>query len=162
MNPACAAPGGVAIEREAGLGYHVSAMRLRSSALARALLLAAVPALLAACAASSASPSTAGGVPASGLGAASSGVCAAIAALPDADAAERTFTDRAHAALHSLAGDPGLDRADAARVLEAMEQVETDFDASDTDRLPADLGALHASTDEALRALSVEIPACDQ
>jgi hypothetical protein len=97
-----------------------------------------------------------------GLEAASTGLCAAIAALPDATEVERTFTNEAHAALHSLAAAAGLDRADAARVLEGMEQVETDFNSGDAGALATDLVALHVSVDEALRALAIEVPVCAQ
>ena len=96
-----------------------------------------------------------------GLPASSSGVCQAIAALPDLSAAERTFTNQAHEALHGLAADPRLDRSMSARVLEAMEKVETDFRQSpDVAVLTDDLAKLHASADAALHALGVQVPAC--
>src|SRR6266508_2334219 len=84
--------------------------------------------------------------PALGLPASSSGVCQAIVALPDLSASERAFTNLAHEALHGLAADPRLDRAMSARVLEAMEKVETDFNQStDVPELVDDLAELHAS-----------------
>ena len=98
-----------------------------------------------------------------GLLTASSGLCETIAALPDISAAERTFTNRAHEALHTLAADPRLDRSVSARLLEAMEKVHTDFDqASDAAILTGDLGQLHASADAALAALGMEAPACEE
>jgi hypothetical protein len=96
------------------------------------------------------------------LAAASSGLCQARQALPDVDAADRAFTNFAHDALHELAADARLDRPMAGTILEAMEAVESDFDAgADEAKVAADLLALHASTDEALRALNEAIPPCD-
>lgn len=127
------------------------------------LLPVAVLLLLAACSSPSPAATPAASASATGLEAASAGLCAAIAALPDAAEVERTFTNEAHEALHSLAAAPGLDRADAARVLEGMQQVETDFSTgADADALGTDLTALHASADEALRALEIEVPGCAQ
>jgi hypothetical protein len=98
-----------------------------------------------------------------GLLTASSGLCETIAALPDTSAAERTFTNRAHEALHALAADPRLDRSVSARLLEAMEKVHTDFSqASDAAALTQDLDQLHASADAALAALGMEAPACGE
>ena len=93
------------------------------------------------------------------------GVCQARAALrgsaPDAEAADRAFTNVAHEALHILAADPGLERGLAARVLEAMEQVETDFEGNtDPDALDADLADLGSAAGAALDALGVEVPPC--
>ena len=127
------------------------------------LLPLALALLLAACSSSSPTVVPAASAAAAGLEAASSGLCAAIAALPDPAEVERTFTNQAHEALHSLAAAPGLDRSDAARVLEGMEQVETDFSGgADAGVLATDLMALHVSADEALRALQIEVPACAQ
>jgi len=116
--------------------------------------------LLSACSAvasASASPSQG----ALGLLTASSGLCETIAALPDISAAERTFTNRAHEALHALAADPRLDRSVSARLLEAMENVHTDFSqVSDAAVLSEDLGQLHASADAALAVLGMEAPTC--
>jgi hypothetical protein len=107
------------------------------------------------------STSAAPGAPSLGLDAASSGVCAAIVALPDQLGADRAFINLAHAALHDLAADSRLDRATAARVLEAMQKVEADFSqSSGAAVLARDLASLHASADDALRALGVEVPAC--
>jgi hypothetical protein len=99
--------------------------------------------------------------PALGLAASSSGVCQAIAALPDASAAERTFTNLAHDALHVLAADPRLDRSTSARLLEAKEKVEADFSQSaDVAVLADDLAELQTAADAALQAIGVEVPAC--
>jgi hypothetical protein len=99
--------------------------------------------------------------PASVLVAASSGVCSAIAALPDRAAAERAFTNLAHAALHALAADARLDRSLAARVLETMQKVETDFSQSaGATLLGGDLAQLEAAAVAALSALGQEVPAC--
>jgi hypothetical protein len=98
----------------------------------------------------------------SGLSAASAGLCDALAALPDAQAAERSFTNGAHDALHALAADDRLDRSMAAGVLEAMQRLESDLDqAADTDRLSDDLHALKDSTDTALQSVGEEVAACD-
>lgn len=95
------------------------------------------------------------------LTAAASGLCDALAALPDAAAADRAFTNVAHDALHALAAAPGLDRTLAAPVLEAMERVETDFDTpSDVAMLSADLGALHDAAGDALEALGKDVTPC--
>jgi hypothetical protein len=99
------------------------------------------------------------------LGDAVVGVCQARAALrgsaPDAEAADRAFTNVAHEPLHVLAADPGLERGLAARVLEAMEQVETDFRGnSDSAALDADLADLGSAAGAALAALGVEVPLC--
>ena len=96
-----------------------------------------------------------------GLGASSSGVCEAIAALPDVSAAQRAFTNVAHDALHGLAADPRLDRGASARVLEAMQKVEADFEQPpDGAVLIRDLTELRASADAALQALGEAVPAC--
>jgi hypothetical protein len=101
--------------------------------------------------------------PALGVAAASAGLCHSIAALPDVSAAERAFTNGAHDALHALAAEPRLDRSIAARVLEAMERVHTDFSESPAvSVLTDDLVDLHASADAALEALGVEVPPCAQ
>ncbi|MEA2538009.1 MAG: hypothetical protein QOF11_2243 [Chloroflexota bacterium] len=98
-----------------------------------------------------------------GLSASASGVCAAILALPDRVAAERAFVNVAHQALHGLAADPRLDRTRSARVLEAMQKVEADFSRpADATELTADLTELRSSTDAALQAIGVEVPACAQ
>lgn len=108
-----------------------------------------------------ASPSATPSQPALGLPASSSGVCEAIDALPDESSAKLAFTNLAHDALHSLAGDPRLGRSMSARVLEAMTKVEVDFSRSpDVAVLTDDLAKLHASADAALESLGVEVPAC--
>lgn len=97
-----------------------------------------------------------------GLSAASSGVCDAIAALPDASLAKRAFTNRAHDALHALAGDPRLDRGLAAALLESMLRVEDDIaGAAGAQALSNDLAALHDAANAALAALGEDVPACD-
>ena len=98
-----------------------------------------------------------------GLAASSSGVCEAIVALPDLPRSQRAFTNLAHDALHGLAADPRLTRSLSARVLEAMQQVEADFDRpSDVALLTGDLKALHTSADAALQALGESVPACTE
>jgi hypothetical protein len=88
------------------------------------------------------------------LAAASTGVCKALAALPDTKAAERSFENVAHAALHALAAAPTLDRALSAAVLESMERVEADFTTSGAGgRLRQDLEALLEDTNMALQAI---------
>lgn len=105
--------------------------------------------------------SAAPNAPESGLRAASSGVCHAIADLPDRAAAERAFTNLAHEALHALAADGRLDRSLAARVLETMQKVETDFSQSaGATQLGGDLAQLEAAVVAALSALGQEVPAC--
>lgn len=95
------------------------------------------------------------------LGAASEGLCAALAALPDAASAERAFVNQAHDALHALAAAPSLDRSASARVLEAMDRVEQDFDAAAGGAgLGADLEALHSAADDALGALGIQVTPC--
>jgi len=94
------------------------------------------------------------------LQAAAVGVCSAIAALPDAAAAERTFTNDAHEALHALAAAAGLDRSVSARLLESMEQVEADFETGSPGKLSDDLGALHAAAGEALAGMGQAVPTC--
>ncbi len=96
-----------------------------------------------------------------GLAASSSGVCEAIAALPDVSAAQRAFTNVAHDALHGLAADPRLDRPMSARVLEAMQKVEADFERQPGEAvLTADLTELRVSADAALQAIGEVVPAC--
>ncbi len=90
---------------------------------------------------------------------AATGVCDALAALPDPPAAERTFTNVAHDALHELAADPRLDRSLAAPVLEAMDRVEADFDGTAA-ALPDDLGRLHDAARTALHTIGIEAAAC--
>jgi hypothetical protein len=97
------------------------------------------------------------------LAASSSGVCQAIVALPDVAAAERTFTNVAHEALHSLAAEPRLDRQLSARVLEAMQNVEVDFGQTqppDVAVLTAHLTKLHEAADRALVSIGETAPPC--
>jgi hypothetical protein len=94
---------------------------------------------------------------------ASSGVCQAIVALPDVAAAERSFANVAHEALHGLAAEPGLDRQLAAGILEAMQRVEADFNQSqrtDVAALTSDLTTLHESADRGLVSLGQTAPPC--
>jgi hypothetical protein len=90
-------------------------------------------------------------------------VCQAIEALPDASASERAFTNLAHEALHGLAADPRLPRPISARVLEAIQRIETDFSGSaSVETTTEDLRQLRVATDAALGALGVEVPACSE
>jgi hypothetical protein len=119
----------------------------------------AIAMILAACSPASATPGGAGSV----LTAASAGVCQAIVALPDVAAAERSFTNVAHEALHGLAAAPGLDRQLEAGILEAMQKVEADFGQSqplDVAALASDLTTLHESADRALMSLGHVAPPC--
>jgi hypothetical protein len=119
----------------------------------------AIAMILAACSPASAPP--VGGP--SGLTAASAGVCQAIVALPDVAAAERSFTNVAHEALHGLAAAPGLDRQLEAGILEAMQRVEADFGQSpppDVAALTSDLRSLHDSADRALVSIGETAPPC--
>ncbi len=129
-------------------------------ALTRAWIAPAVIAL-AACGpgASSASPGNGPSGDAT-LAAAATGVCAAVQALPDATAAQRAFENQAHEALHALAAAPGVDRSRAARLLEAMERVEGDFESDSAPSLPADLSALQSATGDALRSMDRAVPPC--
>jgi hypothetical protein len=119
----------------------------------------AIAMILAACSPASGTA----GQTATGLTAASTGVCQAIVALPDVAAAERSFTNVAHEALHGLAAEPGLDRQVAAAILEAMQKVEADFGQSQPPNLAAltsDLTTLHESADRALVSLGQVAPPC--
>ena len=99
--------------------------------------------------------------PGGDLTAASSGLCRTIGALPDPAAAQRTFINTAHAALHALAAAPGLERSVAAGVLESMQRVEGDFGTIATQKtLAADLQDLKVKADAALRAIGQEPSAC--
>lgn len=117
--------------------------------------------VLSACTPGAPSAPATGAIP-SGLQAASSGLCDALAALPDASAAARAFTNEAHEPLHRLAADPRLARPMSARVLEAMQKVEGDFARSaDLTALAGDLAALRASADAAFETLGVDVPSCE-
>lgn len=119
----------------------------------------AIAMIVAACSPASATPGGAGSV----LTAASAGVCQAIVALPDVAAAERSFTNVAHEALHGLAAEPGLDRQLAAGILESMQRVEADFGQSppaDIAALTSDLTTLHESADRALVSIGETAPPC--
>ncbi len=111
-------------------------------------------------------PSTAPSTTGRGEGAyeaAFAGLCAARASAgTDVNSARSTFYDRSHDPLHSIASDLGpVDRALAARLLEAKEAVESDLRA---DRPPPSLGPdldrLVQVTAEALVRLSLPAPRC--
>jgi len=124
------------------------------------LWLAVALAVLSSCTTGVASSAT-GSETSPGLSAAGAGLCEALAALPDRSAAERAFTNDAHAPLHSLAADARLDRALSAGILEAMQLVEEDFSRSvDADALSHDLGVLRSSAVTALDALGEGVPTC--
>ena len=119
--------------------------------------------VLASCGAGSEGPSaaTSGASGLSSARLAAAGLCAATAALPDPAATKRAFINDAHDALHTLASDPGLTRAASARVLEAIDQLERDFDASaEAPELSTDLAALAAATSGALVELGLDVPPC--
>jgi len=127
----------------------------------RTVLVAVAVALLAAGCGTPSSPTATALSSAGDLTAASSGLCLALAALPDTAAAQRAFVNTAHAALHSLAAAPGLERSVAAGVLEAMQRVEGDFATIATQKtLTADLQDLSAKADAALRAIGQAPPPC--
>lgn len=95
---------------------------------------------------------------------------AVVDALCDAtDAAERSrrtarmvFFDRAHDPLHDIAAAAGeVDRSSAARLLEAKQAVEADLDRM-APELASDLRTLVVATRDALKALSVSVPGCDE
>ena len=97
----------------------------------------------------------------SGLAGAADGLCAAMAALPDTAAAKRDFVNQAHDALHALAADSRLERALSARVLEAMDRVEQDFDTAAAEPiLGADLSSLRAAAADALGTLRIASATC--
>ena len=96
------------------------------------------------------------------LRSASSGLCLTVATLPDTTAAERTFVNLAHAALHQLAAAPGLSRDHAAGVLESMQRVEADFRSdAPVEILTLDLQDLSAQANGALRAIGQTPSPCD-
>ncbi|MEO8470350.1 MAG: hypothetical protein ABI573_11875 [Chloroflexota bacterium] len=130
-----------------------------------ALVIALVAMVLTSCGAGSgdapASSSAAPGSSTAAFAAAADGLCVATAALPDRAATKRAFVNDAHDAIHALAADPQVTRAAAARILEAMDQIERDFDASAEAReLSTDLAALTAATSAALVELGIEVPLC--
>ncbi len=91
----------------------------------------------------------------------SAGLCHAIAGLPDPATVKRTFTNEAHDGLHRLAADGRLTAPMTARVLEAMQRVETDLGASPPPpAISGDLIELKAAADAALQALGVEMSTC--
>lgn len=84
-----------------------------------------------------------------------------MAALPDLAATRRVFINDAHDALHTLAADPRLTRSAAAHVLEAMDQLERDFDASaEAPGVTTDLADLAAAASTALKELGIDAPPC--
>lgn len=93
--------------------------------------------------------------------AAAAGLCAATATLPDLAATRRAFINGAHDALHALAADPRLTRAASARVLEAMDHLERDFDApAEAPALASDLADLSKAAAAALEGLGIDAPSC--
>ncbi len=91
------------------------------------------------------------------------GLCLARASAPiDVNTARSTFYDRSHDALHSLASDlASVDRALAARLLEAKQAVESDFGAEPAPpSLGPDLDRLLEVTGQALARLSLPAPPC--
>ena len=93
--------------------------------------------------------------------AAAAGLCAARAGLPDLTGTKRAFVNDAHDALHTLAADPRLTRSAAKHVLEAMDRLERDFDASaEAPSLASDLADLTAATSDALLELGIDMPSC--
>lgn len=95
------------------------------------------------------------------LEAATAGMCAATAALPDLAATRRAFVNDAHDALHALAADPRLTRSAAARVLEAMDLVERDFEwSAQATALAHDLAELSKAAAAALTGLAMDVPPC--
>jgi len=95
--------------------------------------------------------------------AAEAGLCQARAeAASDPKAARATFFDRSHQGLHAIARElEGVDRAAAARLLEAKQAVEADFtgEASPA-KLRDDLGVLSDTTRAGLDRLKVAVAAC--
>lgn len=137
-------------------------MRLR---VARASLeLLALALVLASCGARFGGASVVAGSPGSSsapLVAAAAGLCAATAALPDLMGTKRVFVNDAHDALHTLAADPRLTRPAAAHVLEAIDQLERDFEASaDVPAVASDLANLSTAAAAALQELGIDAPSC--
>ena len=97
------------------------------------------------------------------LGAAVEGLCLVRAqARSDVKAARTTFYDRSHDRLHTLARDlEPVDRALAARLLEANEAFEADVNAEPPrPMLAADLDRLVAVATQGLSRLSLPAPRC--
>ena len=121
-----------------------------------------------ACSGNGSSPSattapTATGPPGSAYQVAFVGLCLARAsARIDVNTARSTFYDRSHDPLHLLAQDLApLDRALAARLLEAKEAVESDFGSDPVPpSLGPDLDRLVQVTAEGLVRLSLPAPRC--
>ena len=91
------------------------------------------------------------------------GLCAArSSAGTDVNSARSTFYDRSHDSLHSIARDlEPVDRALAARLLEAKEAVESGFRADPAPpSLGPDLDRLVEVTGQALDRLSLPVPRC--
>lgn len=81
--------------------------------------------------------------------------------LPDLDGARRAFVNQAHDPLHALAADPRLTRTAAARVLEAMDRIERDFDMAATAAILAtDLATLALVARSALAELGIDAASC--
>ena len=76
--------------------------------------------------------------------------------------ARELFFDRAHEALHEVARRlDGVDRAQAASLLEAKERVESGLD-SPGPGLPDDVSRLAGVYRTSLGRLAIEAPACDK
>lgn len=83
-------------------------------------------------------------------------------AARDPEEARTVFFDRAHDSLHDIAAAAEeVDRASAARLLEAKQAVEADLEATAAPELASDLGRLIGATRGALRDLSVSTEGCD-
>ena len=82
------------------------------------------------------------------------------AAAPDA--ARRLFFDRAHENLHTVARAlEDVDRAQAARLLQAKERVESELP-DQPPTLPEDLRQLAGVYRDSLGRLAITAPACDK
>ena len=98
-------------------------------------------------------------VPVASLVDAHAALCEAAAAP---DAARRLFFDRSHEQLHTVArGLEDVDRAEAARLLQAKEKVESELP-SPPASLPDDLRTLAAVYRDGLGRLAITAPPCDK
>ncbi len=90
-------------------------------------------------------------------------LCEAHEAAPrDPEQARTIFFDRAHDPLHDIAAAAQeVDRSSAARLLEAKQAVEADFERMLGPDLASDLERLVAATRAGLMELSVSVPGCD-
>jgi len=134
---------------------------MRHHRASRAILALLAASALAACTGSSSSPAAVGSS-GPGLDLASTGLCHALTQLPDdVPGSVRAFQNEAHDTLHTLAAMDRLDRGMAARVLEAMQRVESDITGGPQPQpLEDDLRELLSATDTALKALGRTPPPC--